>query len=101
MRIIIWYNEESKERAEERFNQIMQDYAFLDKEIVQYIKTRDRASVVFLNGDCLELIPLTINSRGKRASISYYPLEEINNEWHYCLINAFTIAKPHFGIILY
>lgn len=101
MRIIIWYNEKSKERAEQRFNQIMQDYAFLDKETIQCIKTRDRASVIFLNGDCLELVPLTINSRGKKASISYYPLEEINNELHYCLINALTIAKPHFGIILY
>lgn len=101
MRIIIWYNEESKERAEQRFNQIMQDYAFLDKEIVQCIKTRERASVIFLNGDCLELVPLTINSCGKRVSISYYPLEEINNEWHYHLINTITTAKPHFGIILY
>ena len=88
-----------KERANEKFENILYGYDMLDIKCVKFIKLKEQMSAYFENGDCWELLPLRENVRGKKFNIAYVPREP--NPDMLLLISACTTLYPYNGIIYY
>lgn len=96
---VFYFTQVQKERANEKFETILQGYDKLGIKCVKFIKLKEQMSAYFENGDCWKLLLFQENTRAYKVNIAYVPREPDPNAL--MLIKASTICPPYNGVIYY
>ena len=96
---IWWTSPESKYKAEEKFDQIVENYKFCNIDPIRLTVAKERREVWFPNGDVWYcLAPLT-NVRGLKVNLSYIPNEAYGQVKE--IAQCCTVSLPFNGVIYY
>lgn len=96
---VFYFTKVQKERANEKFEQILYGYDMLGIKCVKFIKLKEQMSAYFENGDCWKLLLFQENTRADKMNIAYVPREPDPNAL--MLIKARTTCLPYNGVIHY
>lgn len=97
--IIFWIDLPTKEQAEKKFDQIIENYKFINIKPIKVIRQRHKMSAHFENGDCWQCLAPLKDTRGIKANLVYIPQNICGGMKMRAIATA--VAKPYNGVIYY
>ena len=96
---VFYFTQVQRERADEKFESVLQNYDERGIKCVKFIKLKEQMFAYFENGDLWKLLRYREDIRGHKMNIAYVPRDP--DPVTLSLIKANTIWQPCGGVVYY